>query len=239
MLGEGLAFPINGNDGVKNFLIGGILSLLGVLIIPAVFVQGYLVRVVAVAVDGGEEPPAFDEWGDLFVDGLKLIVLTIAYVLIPTVLLIGVAAFVGVAALGAGAGPGAEPSAGLLTGLGLVGLLGMFVAVVLLLVAAYLIPAAAANFARNDDLGAAFDLGTVTDAAFTADYLVAALLAFVVSLAVGIVSFILNLIIIGLLLVPFLSFYTQVVTYYLMGRGFAEGLGISGTTGPSSTATYE
>lgn len=82
MFGEALRFPIAGDSALKNLLIGGVLGLLGFLLVPAFFVQGYLVRVLRVAVDGGDEPPVFDEWGDLLVDGLKLFVVTLAYFIV-------------------------------------------------------------------------------------------------------------------------------------------------------------
>lgn len=240
MFGEAIRFPIAGDDGVKNLLIGGILGFLTFLLIPIFFVQGYLVRVLRVAVEGGEEPPSFDEWGEMLVDGLKLFVVSVAYFLVPIVLLfVALFAFVGTAVLSSGA-PG-EVRPGAMAGAGLVGLLLVLVASLLFLIAAYLLPAAAANFARSDDLGAAFEFGTVIDAAFSADYFVAAVFAFVIALVVGIVSSVLLAIVIGILLAPFLSFYSQVATFYLMGRGFAKGLGLEEEPGstPSPTATVE
>lgn len=240
MFGEALRFPLAGDDGVKSVLIGGVLGLLGFLIIPIFFVQGYTVRVLQVAMDGGEEAPPFDEWGDLLVDGLKLFVITLAYFLVPMVLLFGALfAFVGISAVGVGAG--GEPSPAALTGAGIVGLLLISVGFILFLLVAYLVPAAVANFAHKDDLGAAFDVRTVIDAAFSADYFVAVVFAILVGLLAGILSFLLSIIIVGLLLVPFLSFYVQVATYYLFGRGFVKGLGLDDGSGatPTTTATVE
>ncbi|WP_255195780.1 DUF4013 domain-containing protein [Halorarius litoreus] len=240
MFGEALRFPLAGDDGVKSILIGGLLGLLGFLIIPIFFVQGYTVRVLRVALEGGEEAPAFDEWGDLLVDGVKLFVVGIVYFLLPTILMfISIFAFVGITSVSTAAT--GEPSPSALAGAGILGLLLLAVTVVLFFLAAYLLPAAAANFARHDDLGAAFDIRTVVDAAFSADYFVAVVFAILVGLLVGVVSAVLSLIIIGLLLVPFLSFYAQVATYYLFGRGFAKGMNLDDGSGsaPSAYATVE
>jgi hypothetical protein len=240
MLGEALRFPIAGDSALKNHLLGGILAIFGFLLIPAFFVQGYLVRVLRVAVEGGEEPPEFDEWGDLLVDGLKLFVVNLAYFIVPTIVLfVSIFAFVGTAAISSGA-PG-EVDPGAVAGASIVGLLFMLLAMLLFFLAAYLVPAAAANFARHDDLGKAFEFGTVVDAAFSADYFVAVLFAILVGLVVGAVTFFLSIIVVGLILVPFLSFYTQVATYYLFGRGYAKALGVGGAGGPTTTptATYE
>lgn len=240
MFGEALRFPLAGDDGVKSILIGGILGLLGVLIIPIFLVQGYTVRVLRVALEGGEDAPAFDEWGDMLVDGIKLFVIGIVYFLPPFLLmLISIFAFVGVASVSTAAAGEPNPSA--VAGAGILGLLLMAVTVILFFLAAYVLPAAAANFARHDDLGAAFDFRTVIDAAFTADYFVAVVFAILVGMLVGIVSVVLSIIIVGLILIPFLSFYAQVATYYLFGRGFAKGLNLDEGSGaaPTTSATVE
>lgn len=240
MFGEALRFPLAGDDGVKSVLIGGILGLLGFLVIPVFFVQGYTVRVLRVALEGGEDAPAFDEWGDLLVDGVKLFVIGIVYFLLPTLLMfISIFAFVGIASVSTAAAGDPNPSA--LAGAGIVGLLLFAVTVVLFILAAYIVPAAATNFARHDDLGAAFDIRTVIDAAFTADYFVAVVFAILVGLLLGILSVVLSLIIVGLILVPFLSFYAQVATYYLFARGYAKGLNLDegGGPAPTASATFE
>lgn len=236
MFGEALKFPVSGDSALKNHLIGGVLAIFGFLLFPIFFVQGYLVRVVRVAVEGGDEPPAFDDWGDLFVDGLKLFVVTLGYVIVPTILLfVAIFAFVGTAAVSSGA-PG-EVNPGALAGASIVGVLLLLVAMLLFLVVSYLLPAAVANFARHDDIGKAFEFGTVLDAAFSADYFVAILFAILLGLIIGVVTFILSVIIVGLILVPFISFYSQVATYYLFGRGYAKALGLDGPAGPSSSPT--
>lgn len=235
MLGEALRFPIEGDDGLKNILIGGLLVIFGFLLIPIFLVQGYTVRVLRVAVDGGEEPPSFDEWGEMLVDGLKLFIIAIAYFLVPMVLfLVSMFAFVGIASVSSAGG---EPAPGALAGAGIVGLLLISVSMLLFVVASYLLPAAAANFARTDEFGAAFDVGTVIDGAFSADYLVAVVFAILVGIIFGTITFVLSIIIIGLLVVPFVSFYSQVATYHLFGRGFAKGLGLDEGGGSTATPT--
>ena len=236
MFGEALRFPVAGDSALKNHLIGGVLGILGFLLIPAFFVQGYLVRVLRVAVEGGDEPPVFDEWGDLLVDGLKLFVVTLAYFIVPTIVMfVSIFAFVGVASVSTGA-PGEVPSSAF-AGAGIDGLLLLLVSMLLFFLAAYLVPAAAANFARHDDLGKAFEFGTVVDAAFSADYFVAVVFAILVGLIVGAVTVFLSIIVVGLILVPFLSFYTQVATYYLFGRGFAKAMDLDGPGGATGTGT--
>jgi len=70
-----IGYPSRG--GLKPLLIGTVLTLFSFLIIPAFFAAGYLVRVTRAAVRADPEPPEFDDWGGIFVDGLGLIVVFI------------------------------------------------------------------------------------------------------------------------------------------------------------------
>jgi hypothetical protein len=215
MLGQALSFPRHGDDWVKTVAIGGGLLVLSVLVLPAILLQGYLVRVVRAGANGDRGPPAFDDWGSLFVDGLKLIVVSVGYYL-PATLVVVVATVV----VGSGALVGGEAGAGI----GILGGVGLLVGVLLVLVATYLLPAAVANMAVRDSLGAAFDLGTVAGAALTTDYAVAVLLALVAGFLFNLVGSPLLIVLVG----AGVLFYGQVVVYYLFGRGFAAGRGPAG-----------
>lgn len=223
MLGESLGYPKARKGWEKTVLIGGGLELLGALIfITFLPLQGYFVRVVRSAASEEQEPPAFDNWGDLFIDGIKMSLVHLAYVVGPGILL-----FVGLAVAAFGAFSGLQGSS-LGTGLEIVGVLLALASLVAFLLAFYLIPAALANYAYRDDLGSAFDLGTVRRVAFTSDYFVALLLAFVVGITLGLIASFLSILLVGF----FLWFYVQVSIYYLIGRGCAKGLDLE-TGGPA------
>lgn len=225
MLGDSLEFPRRGDDWLVTVLIGGVLSLLGFLIIPAILVNGYLLRVVRAAVTDEETAPVFDDWGELFVDGILVWVIEFLYVGIPTVLLLFVVgSFTVIASVSTSAG--AQPGPGAAIG-GLIGLLIFLVLLLLVVVAGYLLPAAVANFARTGEFTAAFDLPTVARGALTVDYLVAILLVIVVSIVLGFVGALLSVILVGV----FVLFYLQVVVFHLFGQGFARGLGEEPATG--------
>lgn len=215
MLGEALGFPTNGDDTLKTLVIGAACLVFSFLILPAILLQGYMVRVLGAAAARSETPPSFTDWGEMLVDGLKLLVISIGYFLIPIILY-----FIALLIVGGGALAGGDIGAGI----GLLGGLLFLVTILVMLVAGYLLPAAATNFARTDDLGAAFDFGTVTSGAFTADYFVAWLMAVVIGGVLNFVGSLLAIILVGFLLL----FYGQVVTYYLFGRGFARGIGEEG-----------
>jgi hypothetical protein len=225
MLSDALSFPRRGDDWLSTLLVGGVLTLLGVFVLPAFVVQGYLVRVLDRAARRERTPPSFTQWGTLFVDGLKLTVVNVVYglfVLVPLAVLLGsLVAFLPSGPMTAEGGAGGPPPAPADGGSGLVVFVAFLAAVGLFfLVVTYLLPAALANFAIEGRLRAAFDVRTVLAGAFTSDYAVAWLLAIVVGIAGGLVGSLLAVAVVGI----FVLFYVQVASYYLVGRGFAAGL---------------
>ncbi len=81
-----LLYP--GRDGWQTVLIGGIVLLFVWLIIPLFIITGYFLRLTQAAGRGNVEPPTFDEWWDLLVDGVKLV-----FVLLPAALVYALAVF--------------------------------------------------------------------------------------------------------------------------------------------------
>jgi hypothetical protein len=214
MLDDALRFPRSGDDWLPTLIIGGVLSLLGVLILPALVVQGYLVRVLQAGARDETTAPSFTEWGGLFVDGLKLLVVNLGYALATV---IPVTIVVAVLAAATGATDASDPNVLLsLVNLG-VGLLLL----VLSLLVTFVLPAAMANFAIQGRLRAAFDVSTVARGAFTWEYAVGWLLGVVVAVVGGLIGVVLSALVVGV----FVLFYVQVVVYFLWGRGFAAGLG--------------
>ncbi|MFB6080774.1 MAG: DUF4013 domain-containing protein [Haloferacaceae archaeon] len=216
MLEDALSFPTTADDWVQTLLVGGVLSLLGILILPAIVVNGYLLRVIRTAA-AERTAPSFTDWGDLLIDGLRLLVLEVVVgvvLLVPLSVVLGIAGFFGGVT-------GSRAVAGVVV------LLGLLVIGVLVLLVGYLLPAAVANFAIEDSLAAAVDLRTVADGAFTGDYATAWLLALLVGVVGSLVGTALSVVVVGI----FLLFYVQVVASYLIGRGFAAGRGVEGPAG--------
>ncbi|RDZ44048.1 DUF4013 domain-containing protein [Haloferax sp. Atlit-10N] len=223
MLSDALWFLKRSDDWVATTIIGGVLSLLSVLILPGIILQGYFVRAMQAAANGERAAPSFTDWGGLFVDGLKLFVVTFVWALVaivPSMLLsviIGIGTFT---VSEAATGSAAASSAGGV-GLGIVSVVLGLLVFVLSLLAAYLGPAAGANFAIEGNLAAGFDVRTILSGAFTGEYAVAWLLALVVAVVLGFIGGLLSVIVVGL----FVLFYVQVITYYLWARGFADATG--------------
>jgi hypothetical protein len=222
MLSDALRYPVAGDGWLRTILIGGLLTILSSLVLPVFLVQGYTVRVLRGVANDDPDPPAFDEWVDLFVDGVKLFVvsLLVAIAVFAVLALVGVVFGGGSLLLGGATEPGADGPMAVL------GLLGFVVFLGAALLIGYVAPAMFANFAREDSIAAAFDASTVLSGALTAEYLVAWLLAVVVGLVLGTVASLLSVLVVGI----FGLFYVQVVIYYLFGRGFVEGLAADGST---------
>ncbi|AFK19562.1 DUF4013 domain-containing protein [Haloferax mediterranei ATCC 33500] len=198
------------------------------LIIPMFLLFGYLVRVLGATASGDPEPPAFDDWGGMAVDGVKGFVVTLVYGFVPFAL-IAVSFGIGMG----GAGTGNDAAAGILGGIGALGMLVSFVA---LFVLYYLVPAALTNMAVEGDFGAAFDFSRLKDILLSVDYLVAWLIPFLIAFVAQAVTSLLVTVTFGLgfILVPTIQFYTNVAVFYMFGRAFGK---VTGVGAPQQSAT--
>ncbi|WP_254767204.1 DUF4013 domain-containing protein [Salinilacihabitans rarus] len=223
MLEDGLSYPTRG-DWLRRILLGGVLGLFSPVVLPAFVLTGYYVRVLERTAGGDDDPPEFDDWGDLLVTGLVGTVVAAAYAVVPTVAYL----FVVGGLFGVGAGIGGK-SGGLLAG---IGVLTMLAFVPLGLLIYYVVPAALANYAHEDSIGAAFDLGTLRPVLVSGEYLMAAILPLAVVFLVGIATTILSMTIVGIVLVPFVGFYANVVIFRMFGAAFAEASGSDASRSP-------
>lgn len=87
-----LSFPFQGADWKSRFGIGVALTLANLVIpfVPAIFVAGYVLRVMRQTVRG-EEPslPPWDDWGEMALDGLRVWVINLAYLAPGLVVMLG------------------------------------------------------------------------------------------------------------------------------------------------------
>ncbi|WP_255195778.1 DUF4013 domain-containing protein [Halorarius litoreus] len=211
MLEEAINYPRESDDLVRTLVIGSILTIISFLFIPIFFLLGYYQRILAASMDG-EELPVFDEWGDMFVDGLKAFVVVFLYFLIPAIVF-GIS--IGTAIGGASFGDINAISGALLAG----ALVGTLVSVVLGLAFWYAAPAGLANLARTGRIGSAFSWSEMKDVLFDSEYAVAWALALAVLIATGIVAGVFNLVPFGFLLAIPINFYGAMVAFNLYGRG--------------------
>ncbi|ADJ15200.1 DUF4013 domain-containing protein [Halalkalicoccus jeotgali] len=215
MIAEAIGYLQEDDDAATTVLLGGVLTLFGFLLVPLFAVAGYLIRVLDRTARGDDEPPAFDEWGALIVDGLKASIIAFVYALVPTAVLL--------AFLVSGGLLGASGSdvLGAIAGIGV--LLGLLVWFALTLLVAYAVPAALANFAETRRLGAGFESATMRRVLVDKTYATGWLSAFVIVVAGGVVTSVLSMVpVLGLVAGAFVGFYTAVAAYYVVGHTWGE-----------------
>jgi len=208
-------YPMESEDWIKTVAIGGASLVFSFLVVPMFLVAGYLVRAIRAGMEGAEESPVFDEWGDLLKEGVVATVIGLVYQIIP-IIVVGV--FVGgsVLAIATGSNAGA--------GVGMVGLLGgLFVGWILALVFGYIGFAGVANYAKEGTFAAGFDVGVISDVVTSRAYLMAWVYVIALNIVVAIVVGVLNVVpVLGTIVGLFVTFYALVIAGWLWGSGFAE-----------------
>lgn len=211
MISEAIDYPRSNEDSVRTLLIGGLLALTSVLIVPAIVLVGYVMRVLRSVARGDERAPPFEDWEGLFREGVRGSVVALAYALVSA---IGAVVFVG----------GALALAGDATAVGVVLLvIGGLLWFALSLAAAYVTPAALANVAERGRIGAGFDVATLRPVLFSESYATAWLVAAGFVLAGGVVSGVLaGIPALGAIVGAFVGFYAGVAAYYVIGRAWGD-----------------
>jgi hypothetical protein len=78
VISDSLKYP---TSDWKRMSALGLLLFASIFIIPLFFALGYLFRVIKASLAGSEELPAFEEWGGMFVDGIKVFLVYLLYTL--------------------------------------------------------------------------------------------------------------------------------------------------------------
>lgn len=212
-ISETVQYPTTSDEWTTTILIGGVLTFLGVFLIPLFLVYGYLIKIIRTNHESPTPPGTFEDWGSLFIDGLQTWIISILYFLIP--IIIG-AATIGWSVLLLATGT----PAGTIGGIG--GLLaGALITSILFLLFAYVAVAGIVNFAIKKQFTAAFDIETLKTVGLNSDYAIAWLLSVIVFFVAGLV----NLIpFIGWFLSPFAWFYAAIVSAKLWVDGFETAI---------------
>lgn len=158
-LKEIFRFPFTGTEWRSRFLLGSVLMLASLVIpiLPGLLVAGYALRIMRQAIAGHElSLPPWDDWGKLFMDGLRYAVVSIVFFLPGLIVMgIGLAGYFGGFFVGGAAQETAEGLVAMLAGMGIY-LIGLAVGMLLLALGAIPWPAATAHFVAQDNLAAAF-----------------------------------------------------------------------------------
>lgn len=215
MLGTALSYLTNSENFVKTLIIGSVLTLLNFLILPGLIVTGYLLQVMKESASGETSAPEFDNWDDLLIDGLKGLVVTIAYgfvAIVPPTIIMTTMMFGSVAQAGS-----IETMATVGMGFTLIAILGIVLAI------SYVMPAAFVNMAWEESIDGAFDFSTIKEIITSGEYLVTWLLAMGLYSAVSFITFWLWLIpILGWIAAILIVFYTAVTLSSLFGQAYGN-----------------
>lgn len=127
---------------------GNVYGLLYFLLIPAlvasILILGYQLRTIRTSIMGENEPPEFNEWTKLFLDGLRLFITSLVYGIIPTIVLV-----VGFIML--------------LVGSSGIGVIILLLGAVLFIIVGIISVMAISNMAYYDEIGAAFRFGEIRE----------------------------------------------------------------------------
>lgn len=213
MLEDGFSYPVRG-DWIGRMIIGGVLGFFSFLILPAIILYGYFVEVLRTTARGEDEAPTFSDWGEMIKDGFIGIIISVAYAIIPFIIIGGISTVFlsGGAALGGDGG-------GALAGLGFISLLLL---IPLVFVIYYIVPAAITAYAIEGQIGAAFSFSILKPILLSGSYFIAVLAPILVAVVIWIATSVLAVTIIGLLLVPFLQFYGQVAIFRMFGLAYRD-----------------
>lgn len=214
-----VTYPMQSDEWVKTLVVGGVLVFFGFLLVPLFVAYGYVVRAMRHSLDMEPEPPVFEDWGELLVDGAKAMVIGLAYMLVPLIVA-GLTIGGSIAAMATGNEAAAAAGFGGLW-------IGFLLSGILALAFGYLAVVALVNFADAGRFGAGFEFETIRTVALDREFAMAWLVSialFVVASIVGAIPFI------GWILAPFATFYVTVVAANLWAGGFTRALDASTAT---------
>lgn len=180
----------------KKVLIMGLLAIISFLIVPIFLFMGYGFRALKSSMAGSEELPDFDEWGEMFIDGLKVFVVGFVYTLIPTIILvIGLWGTFGALMFASATG---DPSALAGASIGFIGIIAILISFILYIVLGLISTIGLANMAyNNSELGAAFRFGEIMEIISQigwVDYIIWFVVMIIISAVGGLIAGILNII---------------------------------------------
>lgn len=222
---KAVRFVFEDKQWISKLLIAILISLLAFVIVPALILQGYVVKLIRQVMNGNRDTlPEWDDWGKLLRDGFFVTVGELAWML-PLILLVII-----VSVATGGIGSLSEDAAAVAATGG--GLLLLCLVLLMVLVALFLTPALLIQYAIKDDFGALFRFSEVFDIIrnHMSDILIAFLVTvaavFVVSLIGGVLGIIpclgwIAAFVIGLASGPYVSF----VGGHLYGQIAAKVLG--------------
>ena len=213
----------------KKAIIFGLLFLISFLIVPIFLVFGYGFRALKASIAGADELPEFDEWGEMFIDGLKIFVVELVYFIVPSIIMFmgiwaSIGSFISLSASDSNLAPAAVYSAFSVMGGFLI--LGM---VVVLIFGVFFIIGVANMAYYNGELGAAFRFREIMDiikAIGWVDFIIWYVMMILVAMGAGFIAAFIGLIpILGWFLIVLVLYpYLYLLYARALGLLFVSGL---------------
>lgn len=171
----------NSFEYTKECLVGKwmkwILLIISTIIFPLIY--GYIMRIYK----GTTPAPELENWGGLFIDGIKLLIVGIIYA-IPIIIV----AFV----MGSGAA-GAATTTGNIAAFGAMGL-GLLVVFILAIIIGIILPIAYIRFSRTESFGEAFNFGAIFEHIGKIGWINYIIALIILAVVIGVIEVILMLI---------------------------------------------
>ena len=241
-----ISFPFKGEKAFEKILIGTLVLLAGMIIpiLPVVFVEGYLYRMMkrVISRDGELEMPEWNDWGGLLKDGIKLTLtrwiyeLPFAILLFFSILVFSVPYIVPIF-IATTKGETTCIWIGILIVLILfgIGIVMIFITMLVSLLTKFFLPLPMGNVVSTDSLSSAFKFKEWWKNfkqnwdGFLLIFAISAGLAFVGSLVsqIFLTTFVL------IILLPAVTFLMMVYNYAMYAEGFRGGMDKLGEGKPS------
>ncbi|MBN2251885.1 MAG: DUF4013 domain-containing protein [Candidatus Altiarchaeota archaeon] len=205
---ESLKYPLK---DVKALIIGSLVALFSMLVIPAFFLKGYLIRIMGATVRKEDKVPEWKNWGELFMKGLGYLAISLVYVIILLVILL----------------PPILGGALLVQALGMEDLYALALIPLVILIgipAALYLQLPPVRYAETGRVGSAFEFRTIYGNLRRGfkTYLLDSIGIWAALIAVWIAVFLLCLVLVGFLLIPVIEYYSSAVQARLYARIYTQ-----------------
>ncbi len=206
---EEIKFPSKDSEWIQKVLIGGIVAIIPIVNLIA---GGYFLKVMKGAMDAKPVMPKWDDWGNLFMNGLIAAIIGLIYMIIPILILLVSAGSIIAAVVSAISGNTEMMFAAMAGAFG-----GILIAGLLALIFGFLLPMALSMYVRENSFGAALRFGEVISRikSVFGDYLTVFVILIVLYFVLGVLS---AIPFIGFLIMIFGSFYAGAVAYNMFGE---------------------
>lgn len=203
-----LKYPFS---NIKSFVIGAVLYLLSIFLLPYIFINGYIVRVIQETNKKSDFMPDWENWKSIAINGFFVLAIQIAYIL-PSMLIYTLATLTTTQNITTAIASNA------ISEIGIFAISLILISFLALLAATILLPVAIINYALTNDFKKAFDIIGITKTILISP------LQYIINLMIGTTIFLLFL-----ALAPFtffissaLLFYPTIFFYRIIAEWFTE-----------------